>query len=153
MTDERTQEIDAIGTRYLARDLARNLDVAPPVDEEAGSAKRERRARGWRGRTAQSTVFSGLKKQPRSLCDTVVRECTMFDERLHHAVRKRRLGGGSGVVVSRNSFERAPKEVIHVTSQELWAYGCIGRVNFRPASPPRCGRRFPPREREVTKSS
>ena len=120
---ECTQEINPIGTRNLPGDLARDLDVTPSIDEQAGPTKRECRAREGRLRTAQCSAFDRFQEQARGVCDLVVNRRTMFDEHLHQSVGQGDLVGRLRAVLFGNPFERAAKEVIDMTGQELGTDG------------------------------
>ena len=93
VTHKRAQEIDPIGAWDLPRNLARDLDIAPSIDEKPGPTERERRARDWRRCAAQNTAFDSFQEQARSVCDPVVGHRAMFDEHLHQPVRKGDLVG------------------------------------------------------------
>ena len=119
MPHECTQEIDPIGARDLSRNLARDLDVAPPIHEQAGLAKRECRARDRRLRIAQRSTFNSFQEKARRVCHSVVGQRAMFDEHLHQSIRQGDLVGWLSPVFFGNPFERASKEVINMTGQEL----------------------------------
>ena len=130
-----------------ARSRCAIWDVAPPDDEEAGSAKRERRARGWRRRTAQSAAFS----RPREAAAQPLR---YGRPRVRH-VRRALPPCGSQAPSGRRLWCRRLQEFLQAraeggdTCDEPGTPGVrLHRPGaLRPASPPRCGRRSPPRER------
>ena len=117
MPHERTQEIDSISARDLPCDLARDLDIASPIDEEAGSTERESRAGEWRGCGSQSTVFDNLQEHSRSFCDSVVVHGSMLEEGFHQPIYEGDLTGDLVISLARYRFQGATKESIDVTGQ------------------------------------
>jgi len=113
------QEIDPIGTWDLPCDLACDLDVAPSIDEQAGLTKRACWARDCRPCPAQCPAFDRFQEQACGVCDPVVSQRTKFDEHLHQSICQGDLVGRLSAIFFGNPFERASKEAINMTRQEL----------------------------------
>ena len=131
VTHECTQEIDPICTRVLPRDLVRDLDVTPSIDEQAGSTKRECRTRERRLRAAHRSMFDSFQEQARSVRDPVIHHCTILDENLHQPIGQGDLVGRLSTVVG-HPFERAAKEVINMTGQDLGTDSWVSRDDVNP---------------------
>jgi hypothetical protein len=129
---ERAQEIDPVRARDLARYLARDLDITSAVDQEAGAAKRKRRARGRLELVAGSSYLGRLEEQARGLHDPLVGKRAMLQEHGHQPVGEHDLCDRLLLALSRNRFERAPDEHVDVPSEELRAYRRVDGTDVHP---------------------